>query len=304
MPIFNRGGKLDTGQIEDRRGSSGAGGGLGGMGIPLPGGLATGGGTIGLLITIGLFLLFSGVLGGGGLGAGLNNLNNTTSDNTQISQDCQTGADTERQDCQVVAYINSVQRYWTDEYAREGKVYEPAKTVFFTDATQSACGMASDATGPFYCPGDGKVYIDLGFMDQLHSQFGANGGPFAAAYVIAHEYGHHIQDLRGTLGQIGDDRTGPESAGVRSELQADCFAGVWANNAAETGIITSLSQTDIADALDAASAVGDDRIQSETSGRVNQETWTHGSSAQRQKWFQAGYSSGDPDSCDTFSGSI
>jgi len=301
MPIFNRGGKLDTGQIEDRRGSSG---GMGGLSLPIPGGLATGGGTIGLLITIGLFILFSGVLGGGGLGSGLENLNDTTSDNTQIAQDCQTGADAqERQDCQTVAYVNSIQRYWTDEYARDGKVYEEAKTVFFTDATQTGCGTASSNTGPFYCPGDGKVYIDLGFLDELHSRFGAQGGPFAAAYVLAHEYGHHIQDLKGTLADIGSDRQGAESAGVRSELQADCLAGVWANNAAETGIITSLSSGDIADGLDAAAAVGDDRIQS-ASGGVNPETWTHGSSAQRQKWFNVGYEAGNQGACDTFSGDI
>ena len=301
MPIFNRGGKLDTGQIEDRRGSSG---GMGGLSLPIPGGLATGGGTIGLLITIGLFILFSGVLGGGGLGSGLENLNNTTSDNTQIAQDCQTGADAqERQDCQTVAYVNSIQRYWTDEYARDGKVYEEAKTVFFTDATQTGCGTASSNTGPFYCPGDGKVYIDLGFLDELHSRFGAQGGPFAAAYVLAHEYGHHIQDLKGMLADIGSDRQGAESAGVRSELQADCLAGVWANNAAETGIITSLSSGDIADGLDAAAAVGDDRIQS-ASGGVNPETWTHGSSAQRQKWFNVGYEAGNQGACDTFSGDI
>jgi hypothetical protein len=296
MPVFKRGGRLDTGQIEDRRGARGVPG----------GGLAVGGGGLGLLITLAIVVLFGGnVLDSGGLGAGLNNLDQQQYDGTTIAQDCQTGADAEeRQDCQMVAYVNSIQRYWTDEYARDGAVYEPAKTVFFTDATQTGCGSASSDSGPFYCPGDGKVYIDLGFLDDLRTRFGAQGGPFASAYILAHEYGHHVQDLKGTLAEIGSDREGAESAGVRSELQADCFAGVWANNAAETGIITSLSAADIADGLDAAASVGDDRIQAASQGSVNPESWTHGSSEQRQKWFNAGYDSGEPDACDTFSGDI
>lgn len=298
MPIINRRGRLDTGQIEDRRGA----GGFGGMRLP-GGGLAAGGGGLGLLITLGILLL-SGVLGGqGGLGAGLNNLDQQTYDGTTLANDCQTGADAEeRQDCLMVAYVNSIQRYWTDEYARNGEVYEPAKTVFFTDGTQTGCGVASSASGPFYCPGDGKAYIDLGFLEELRTRFGA-AGAFAPAYVMAHEYGHHVQDLKGTLGEIGGDRQGEESAGVRSELQADCYAGVWAKAGTDSGIITGLGETDIDEALNAAAAVGDDRIQSQ-SGQVNPETWTHGSSAQRQTWFKIGYASGDPDDCDTFSGDI
>ncbi len=306
MPIFNKRGKLDTSQVEDRRGMR-----VGGM----PPGLAFGGGTVGIIITIVVLLLGGGNVldsGGsdGGLGGGLGGLQDeTVGDNSTLSEDCQTGADAAaREDCQMVAYINSIQRYWTDEYARQGKVYEPATTTFFTDAVNTACGQASSAVGPFYCPGDGKVYIDLGFFDELRERFGARAGDFAPAYVLAHEYGHHIQDLEGTLGNASGE-TGAESTAVRIELQADCFAGVWAGNATEgiggeAPIITALRPSDIADALDSAEAVGDDRIQEATQGQVNPEAWTHGSSEQRQAWFTTGYDSGDPAVCDTFSGDI
>lgn len=301
MPVFNRKGKLDTSQVEDRRGQR-----MGPMGGGL-GALAGGGGVVGIVITLAVLLL-SGSLtgsGGGGLG-GLAPLDGTTAGNdSTISQDCQTGADAaERDDCRMVAYVNSIQEYWTEEYQRRGDEYQPSTTVFFTGQVSTGCGTASSAVGPFYCPADDKVYIELEFFDLLRERFGAQGGDFAPAYVLAHEYGHHIQDIEGSLSQSQQDPQGEDSGAVRVELQADCFAGVWAKNAAATGIITSLAREDIVDALSAAEAVGDDRIQEQTQGQVNPETWTHGSSEQRQEWFSTGYDTGDPDACDTFGGQI
>jgi hypothetical protein len=293
MPDFRDEAKLDTSQVEDLRGRR--------VG---KGGLAVGGGGIGIIVTLLIIFLGGNVTGGdGGLGE-LGNLAGqsagTPSASSDLAQECRTGADAdEREDCRIVGYVNSIQSYWTDAFSAGGREYSPARTRFFTDAVQSGCGAASSAMGPFYCPADQYVYIDLGFFDELRSRFGAQGGPFAQAYVIAHEYGHHVQNLLGVLD--GPQDQGAESRAVRVELQADCFAGVWASNAVETGFITQLSRADIADALDAAAAVGDDRIQEAIQGRVTPESWTHGSSEQRQQWFTTGYESGNPGACDTFS---
>ncbi len=292
--------ELDPSQIEDRRGQGPLGG--------LPGGgLTVGGGGLGLAGLV-IYLLVSALSGGGALAGPLGNLDGTTVSQAPAGQvlgeECATGADANtRADCRIVADVNSIQRYWTSRFDAEGATYTPAKTVFFTGSTDTGCGPASTDVGPFYCPVDKHVYIDLEFFDELRTRFGAQGGPFAQAYVLAHEYGHHVQDLLGTLGR-GSSQPGAEGRSVRTELQADCFAGVWANHATQTGFIASLGQADIADALDAAAAVGDDRIQSATSGQVNPETWTHGSSLQRRHWFDIGYGRGEPSTCNTFRGPV
>jgi uncharacterized protein len=272
---FRPGARLDPSQVEDVRGR-------GGFGLP-GGGIAVGGGGIGV---IGVLIYLAFALLGGGSSSGLAPLDGRTV--TGDTASCRTGADANRsEDCQIVGDINSIQAYWSNEVQN----YTIARTVFFTGSTNTGCGPASTDVGPFYCPVDKKVYIDLGFFDELQSRFGGSNGPFAQAYVLAHEYGHHVQDLLGIL-----DR---KRNSIQVELQADCFAGVWMHNAEQTGYITGITQQDLNDALSAAASVGDDRIQAETQGQVNPETWTHGSSAQRTHWLGTGWKSGDPRQCDT-----
>lgn len=281
---FNPNARLDPGQISDRRG-------LGGRG-----GLAVGGGGLGIAL-----LLIYTLLGGNpsDLGPLMEPGAVVGPESSAMATDCQTGQDAnERDDCRILGYVNSIQSYWTDAFAASGETYQPSDTVLFSGVTSSGCGTASAATGPFYCPPDQLIYIDLDFFAELRSRFGAQGGSLAQGYVVAHEYGHHVQDLLGELQGAGGD-TGAESRAVRIELQADCFAGVWANHAAATGYLEPLTETQIADALDAAAAVGDDRIQAATQGQVNPDSWTHGSSEQRQAWFRTGYETGDPAACDT-----
>ena len=272
---FRPGARLDPSQVEDVRGS-------GGFGLP-GGGIAVGGGGIGVL---GVLIYLAFALLGGGSSSGLTPLDGRTV--TGDTASCRTGADANRsEDCQIVGDINSIQAYWSNEVQN----YTIARTVFFTGSTTTGCGPASTDVGPFYCPVDKKVYIDLGFFDELQSRFGGSNGPFAQAYVLAHEYGHHVQDLLGILDQKRNS--------IQVELQADCFAGVWMHNAEQTGYITGVTQQDLNDALSAAASVGDDRIQAETQGQVNPETWTHGSSAQRTHWLSTGWKTGDPRRCDT-----
>jgi predicted metalloprotease len=275
---FRRGARLNPGQVRDLRGA---------------GGLALGGGLGGVILLVAVMLL-----GGDPSQIPSELLNGTTVGTGQTSdleQECRTGEDAnQRQDCRIVGFVNAIQDYWGERM--DG--YRLAPTTFFTGAVSTGCGQASSAVGPFYCPPDQSVYIDLGFFDQLETDFGAEGGPLAEAYVLAHEYGHHVQNLTGVL-TGGGDGTGAESRAVRTELQADCYAGVWANHAEEE-FLEPISPAQIRQAIDAAEAVGDDRIQERTQGQVDPETWTHGSSEQRQEWFRVGWGSGDPNQCDTF----
>ena len=288
--VFNPGARLDPRQVRDRRGVGGA------------GGIALGGGGIGVVLLL-AYLLLGGdpsIISGGGANPGFV----TGPDGTELAEECKTGADAnERQDCRIVGFVNSIQDYWTDAFAQAGESYQPADTVLYDGGVNTACGAASSAVGPFYCPLDTQVYLDLGFYDELQQRFGAQGGPLAEGYVVAHEYGHHVQNLLGLL-QGGSQDTGAEGAAVRIELQADCFAGIWAHNAAGTGFLRQLTRSDIAQALDAASAVGDDRIQERVQGQVTPETWTHGSSEQRQQWFLTGYEDGRVSNCDTSRGDV
>ena len=297
---YSEGADLDPSGVQDRRGG-GFGGGRG---------LAVGGGGLGLVgvVVLVLFQLLGGG-GDGGTGAALGQLSGLgqgeTADNRQLEQQCRTGADAnESLDCAVVADIESIQDFWTGVL---GGQYRPTQTVFFNGSVQTTCGGATSGSGPFYCPGDQQVYIDLSFFDTLQQQFGAQGGLFVNAYVIAHEYGHHVQNLLGINQQVTPGETGPASGTVRLELQADCFAGTWANHAEtvpdESGqpLIAEITQDDIDRALDAAARIGDDFIQQNLGGgTVDQDAFTHGSSEQRQRWFTTGYQTGDPAQCDTF----
>ena len=306
---LNENADIDTSQVEDRRGSGGGGGGgLGGLPIPIGGG-----GLVGIIITVVLALVggYFGVsnLGGGGGGEP------STGNNAAIEQKCSEQASKlDQLDCRNVLYVNSIQAYWREAAPESfGKQYEPAKTVFFENRVSTACGAADSGVGPFYCPGDNLVYIDLSFYEVLAKQLGAPG-EFAQPYVLAHEYGHHIQDVIGTEAKMRRQQQGASEAeqnelSVRLELQADCYAGAWAKAASSTTtakgqkIFNSLSEQDIQEGIQTAGQIGDDTLQQRGGGTINPAEFTHGTSAQRQKWFRTGFDSGDPKQCDTFSAS-
>lgn len=274
--------------IEDRRNESGGGGGFSGFGLPH---FSIGGilllGILSLVFHRNLFTLF---LGGGSVA------NHPAVSSGPVSGDAQ------KTEVQFVSFVlDDVQATWQNLLpAQAGKQYRHAKLVLFRDSIDSPCGLAQSATGPFYCPEDEKVYLDLGFFDQLKSQFGAPG-EFAQAYVIAHEIGHHVQKILGIESKVERMRdSNPSQANpisVRVELQADCFAGVWANSTEQRNIV---HEADIQAGLRAAAAVGDDRLQKMSTGRVSPETFTHGTSQQRDHWFQAGLNSGQISACNTF----
>jgi predicted metalloprotease len=273
----------------------GGGGGLSGIGLPV----TAGGGVIGLLVLLATVLLNGG---GGGAGGGFGSL---LEDGAQAP-----GPETEED--QFVKFLTEdIQGQWANIFAEEGQQYTYATVNSFNGSVNTGCGPASASTGPYYCPADSQVYLDLGFFDELKSRFDAPGD-FAQAYVVAHELGHHVQNLDGTSAAVHEREQAARSEeeanawSVRLELQADCYAGVWAHTVAERsrqeGSDVALENGDIDEGLAAAQAVGDDRLEEQAGVEVRPETWTHGSSEQRQQWFRTGYDTGDPKACDTFSG--
>ena len=265
-------------------------------------GLAVGGG--GGLLVIGLFIAsqllgidLTGLAGGGTSGG---------DQQGEALSECTTGqAANSSIDCRIAGAADSLDTYWEGELPALGQTYRTTSVALFTGQTNTGCGGATSATGPFYCPSDETIYVDTDFYDELRSRFGSSGGPLAEMYVIAHEWGHHIQNSTGIMEGLDLQATGPASDSVRLELQADCFAGSWVGAAstiqAENGVpfLEPVTNAQIADALSAASAVGDDRIQQSTQGQVTPETWTHGSSEKRQQWFTTGMNGG-PNTCNTF----
>jgi len=308
---FNPKSRIDRSRVTDGGGGRGGGGGAmsgGGMQVPMPGGMKAGGGAAGLIIII-LFVVVSSCLpsqdpaSGGSLDA-----SQMVNSDSGRYDNCVTGADAETDDdCARVLIENSLRNYWAATLPDQtGTQLDPATLETFTGAIGTGCGQATSQVGPFYCPPDQRIYLDTSFFaDVLQQQLNGPSGEFVEPYVIGHEYGHHIQNQLGTMGRVKTQQ-GPRSDAVRLELQADCFAGMWTRAATSTTdaggepIILELNDQDISDAIAAASAVGDDKIQAQTSGQVTPETWTHGSAASRVKWFQVGYQQGSIDACDTW----
>jgi len=300
---FNSKARLDTSRTSDggrRRGGRG-----GASGMPIPGGLA-GGGIGGAVIAVLVVLAFTLLGGEGGGGTGFDT---ERMGDTDRYAECTTGADAnESADCARVAVENSLYDYWSETLPAQSDTRFTAAQLrtFSGGVSTGGCGSASSAVGPFYCPADSTIYLDSTFFAEvLERQLGGPSGAFVEPYVLAHEYGHHIQNLLGTMGRVRTQQ-GPQSDAVRLELQADCYAGMWTRSATSTEdadgnvLISELTRADIQDAIDAARAVGDDRIQQSSGGRVNPDQWTHGSAQQRMDWFRTGYESGTLAACDTF----
>jgi len=286
--------------VDDRRGRRVAGGAA----------LAGGGGIIGLIVVLVMAFAGGGGGGGGGIDPGdiLGQLGGAPGGEVAADPNIEQGtggaADDELEDY-MRAVMNSLQDdFWPNENLPN---YRPTMLVLFTQTVDTGCGRATAAVGPFYCPADETAYIDLDFFRELESRFGAPGA-FAQAYVIAHEVGHHIQKVIGNTDRVHSaprsEQQGAGGLSVRLELQADCFAGLWARSVFGPGSDVEIGETDIRDALQAAEAIGDDRIQEQTTGQVDPESWSHGSSEQRMEWFRRGFDSGDFDQCDTFSANL
>ena len=286
--------KVDVSGVSDRRGVGGP--------------LAIGGGGLGVVGVI-VYLLVAVLGGGGSTSTGLvppgSSVQGAGAGEGDLKTRCNTsGAIQKYDDCFLVKVYNEINEVWSDAFTRGGAAYEKPGLVFFTQAVGTGCGQASSQVGPFYCPPDQAIYIDIGFLNQLQHQFGAQGR-YAQAYILAHEAGHHLQTLFGTERRVrAAEQAEPGRQGelsIATELQADCYAGVWSRLADEAGNV-SVGDAEVQQAQDAAAAVGDDRIQRETQGRVDPETWTHGSAAQRKQWFTTGRRTGDVNACTTFQG--
>lgn len=319
---FNPKANIGGGRVSDAgRGGGGGFGGGGGMRMPIPGGTRAGGGLGGLVIIV-LFVVLSQCVGGGGGGlpsgggglgldpGQMGQARGLESDSERYAN-CRTGADANSDvDCARKAVALSLEQYWGATLPRQGGTdLAPAQIITFSGGVDTGCGQATSQVGPFYCPADQQIYLDTTFFsDVLEGQLGGQGGDFVEPYVLGHEYGHHIQNLLGTMGQVRTQQ-GADSDAVRLELQADCYAGMWTAAAEGTSdvegaaIFEDLDEGDITEALDSAKAVGDDRIQQQSGARVDPEGWTHGSSEQRMRWFMTGYEQGSMEACDTFAAS-
>lgn len=285
---------VDVGGLDDRRGRGG--------------GLAIGGGGVGI---VGLLIyLLVNVVGGGNVDptqlvppGGQVQGQGSGESTEELSRRCNTeGAIDRYDDCYLIKVYNEINETWEAELSRRGAEYQQPRLAFFEQGVQTGCGQASSQVGPFYCPPDREIFIDIGFLRQLQEQFGAQGR-FAMAYIMAHEAGHHLQTLLGTEAKVRAaqqrDPSRQNELSVAMELQADCYAGAWSSLSEQRGNV-SISEAQLDEAIGAAEAVGDDRIQQRTQGRVDPESWTHGSAADRKRWFVTGFRSADLNACDTF----